>query len=203
MAVQEYQLAGEDDEPLRHVAVKRLVASVQQLHQFAGITAGGRILQFATGVEGDARLGGVRYHEAHLRLVGQRHEGRVLRVGVQCAAYHVYALYRVHGLTVLAALQVDVVQAVLPVQHVHHTLLDGLHHHHRAVEVSLLVHVPDNPIHKCAQEVTLAELYHLFRHHALRSELFVKWFHVLILFLLLLNFCISLQRYDYFLRKTK
>ena len=67
-------------------------------------------------------------------------------------------------------------------QDLHHALLDGLHHDHTAVEVRLLVHVPDDPIHECAEEVALAELNHLFGHHALRSELFVKWFHCSVLF---------------------
>jgi len=193
MTVQEDQFTGEDDQSLRHVTAERLVTAVEQLHQFAGIRRGGRVLQLTRGVEGDARLRGVGDHETDLGLVGQCHEGGVLRIGVQGPADHVDALQRVYGLTVLAALQVHVVEAVLTVQHIGHALLDGLHHDDTAVEVGLLVHIPDDPIHECAEEVALAELYHLFRHHALRSELFVKWFHCSVLFWI--NY--RLQRYDF------
>ena len=44
MTVQEDQFTGEDDQSLGHVTAERLVTAVKQLHQFAGITAGGRIL---------------------------------------------------------------------------------------------------------------------------------------------------------------
>ena len=65
------------------------------------------------------------------------------------------------------------VETVLCVEPVNHTFLDGLHNDNRTVEVSLLVHVPDNPIYECAEEVAFSELNNLFRHYALWSELFV------------------------------
>ena len=173
VAVQENQLAGEDNQALRGVAVEGLPAAVEQLHQLAGIAAGGSVVQFAGGVEGDAGLGGVRDDEANLGLVGQSHEGGILAVWVQGAANHVDALQRIHGLAVLAALQVDVVQAVLAVEPFCHTALDRLYDNDRTVEVGLLVHVPDNPINERAEEVSFAKLNHFFGHHALRRELFV------------------------------
>lgn len=62
------------------------------------------------------------------------------------------------------------VEAVLTVEPVNHTALDRLYNNYTTVEVGLLVHVPDDPINKCAEEVTFAKLDNLFRHHALRSE---------------------------------
>ena len=173
VAVQENQLAGEDDQSLGLVAVECLIAAIQQLYQLTGIAAGGSILQLTAGIEGDTGLSGVRDHETNLGLIGQSHEGSVLSIGVQRAADHVDTLEGVHGLAVLTTLQVHMVQAVLSVQPVHHTLLNGLYYYHTAVEVGLLVHIPDNPIYECTEEVTFTELNHLFRHHALRSKLFV------------------------------
>ena len=65
------------------------------------------------------------------------------------------------------------VQAVLTIQPVNHTAVYGLYDDDGAVEVGLLVHVPDNPINECAEEITLTKLNNLFRHDALRSEVFV------------------------------
>ena len=92
MTVQEDQLTGEDDQSLRGIAVEGLVATIQQLYQLTGVAAGGSILQFAAGVECDTGLRGVRDHEADLGLVGQRHEGGILSIGVQRAADHIDTL---------------------------------------------------------------------------------------------------------------
>jgi len=173
VAVQEDELAGEDDEALRGVAVKGLIAAIEQLHELAGIGTGGSVLQLAGRIEGDAGLGGVGDDEADLGLVGQRQEGSILRVGVQRAADDVDTLEGVDGLAVLATLQVNVVETVLGVEPVDHTVLDGLYDDDRSVEVGLLVHVPDNPINECAEEVSLAELDDLLGHHTLRSKLLV------------------------------
>ncbi len=173
MAVQEDEFTGEDDEALRGVAVEGLVAAVEQLYQFAGVAAGGSVIQFAGGVEGNAGLGGVRNDEANLWLVGQCHVGLVLSVGVQTAADDVDTLQRVDGLAVLTTLQVHVVQAVLTIQPLNHTLSQRLYDDDRTIEVSLLVHVPDNPINKGAQEISFTELNNFLGHHALRREVFV------------------------------
>ena len=65
------------------------------------------------------------------------------------------------------------VQAVLTIEPLYHTLVDGLYDDDTTIEVGLLVHVPDNPINERTEEVTLTKLNHLFRHYALRSEIFV------------------------------
>ena len=92
---------------------------------------------------------------------------------VQCAADDVDTLQGVHGFSVLTTLQVYVVQTVLTIQPFYHTLVDRLYDNNTTIEVGLLVHVPDNPINECTEEVTLTKLNDLFRHHALRSEIFV------------------------------
>ena len=65
------------------------------------------------------------------------------------------------------------VKAVLPVQVVHHSAVDGLHHHDRGVEVGPFVHLLYNPVHKGAQEVSLAKLYHSLCPLALLRRLFI------------------------------
>ena len=173
VAVEEDEFAGEDDKTLRGITVEGLPAAIQQLNQLTRIAAGGFVVQLASGVEGNTGLGGVRDDKTNLGLVGQCHEGVVLRVGVQCAADDVDTLEGVDGLAVLTTLQVDVIQTVLTVQPVDHAAVDGLYDNNRTVEVGLLVHVPDNPINECTKEVSLTKLNHLFRHHALRSKVFV------------------------------
>ena len=173
MAIEEDKLAGEDDETLGGVTVKGLPTAIEQLDEFARIAAGGFVIELARRIESDTCLSSVRDDETNLRLVGQRHESIVLRVGVQRATDDVDALQGVDGLTVLTTLQVNMIQTVLTVQPVDHTLVDGLYDDNRTIEVGLLVHIPDNPINKSTEEVTLTKLNHLFRHHALRSEVFV------------------------------
>ena len=65
------------------------------------------------------------------------------------------------------------IQAVLCIEPVNHTTLDGLYYNNATVEVGLLVHVPDNPINKSTEEIALTKLNNLFRHNALRRKLFV------------------------------
>ena len=66
------------------------------------------------------------------------------------------------------------VEAVLAVEPVNHTALDGLNHNHRTVEVGLLVHVPYNPVNESTEEVTLTKLNDFLWHHALRSRALVQ-----------------------------
>ena len=127
--------------------------------------------------EGDARLGGVGDDEADFGLVGQCHEGSVLRVGVEGAADAVDACQRVDGLAVQTALQVDVVEAVLSVEPLGHAVLDGLYDYDAAVEVGILVHVVDNPVYKGAEEVALTELDDSLGCDGLGCRQFVQCFH--------------------------
>ena len=60
------------------------------------------------------------------------------------------------------------IEAVLTVEPVYHTLSQRLHYNDRAVEVGLLVHVPHDPIYECTEEVTLAKLNDFLWSHALR-----------------------------------
>ena len=167
MTVQEDQLAGHDDESFGWVPVEGLETTVEQLHQFTRITAGGLVMELTRVIKGDTRLCGVRDHKANLGLLGQCHKGRVLRIGVQCPADHIDTFEGVHGFAVHSSLKVHMIQTVLTVQPVNHSSLDGLHHHHASIEIRLGVHVPDNPVNKGAKEIPFAKLNDLLRHHAL------------------------------------
>ena len=175
MAVEENQFARHDDETLGGVALKGLIAAVEQLHEFAGITAGGSVAQLARGVEGNACLSGVGDDKAYLRLVGQCLIGPELGIGVQRARDDIDALQCVHGLTVLAALQVDMIETVLTVEPVHHTAFDGLHHHYAAIEISSLVHLPYYPVYESTEEISFTKLDDFLWHHALWSGALVQF----------------------------
>ena len=69
------------------------------------------------------------------------------------------------------------IEAVLPVEPVHHAFFNGLDNDNRRVEVGLPVHVPHNPVGKCAKEVTLSKLDDFLRCDALWSSLLIQWFH--------------------------
>ena len=127
MTVEEDQFTGEDDKSFGLVTVEGLVTTVEQLHELAGIAAGGRIFELTVGVEGNAGLSGVRDHETYLGLVGQCHEGGILGVRVQRTADDIDTLQGVYGLAVLTTLQVHMVETVLSIEPVDHSFLDRLY----------------------------------------------------------------------------
>ncbi len=173
VSVEEDQLARHDDKTLARAAVESLVAAVEQLNQLAGVRTCGSVGELARGVEGDTCLGGVRDDEADFWLVSECHESGVLRIGVQRTRDDIDTLQRVHCLTVQTTLQVDMVQAVLPVEPFYHTFVNRLNDNDRCIEIGLCVHVPNNPIHECAEEVPLAELNDFLRCYTLRRRQFV------------------------------
>ena len=65
------------------------------------------------------------------------------------------------------------IKVILGIQHVNHTFIDGLDYYHIAVEIGLLIHVINNPIHKCAKEITFAKLDNAFRALCFGSSFFV------------------------------
>ena len=162
LAVLEDQLAREDDEALRLVALEVLPAVVQQLGEFAGIGRCGGIVQLAGRIEGDTRLGRVGDDEPHLRLLSELQVALEVLIRAQAAADDVDQIDAVHGLAVLQSLEIQVIQAVLLVEPADHALLDGLDHDDGAVEIGFLVGLPDNPLDERAEEVALTELDDLF-----------------------------------------
>ena len=174
MAVEEDELAWHKDHTLRRVAIEVLVAVEEQLHELAGIRCGRSIGELAGVIEVDACLCGVGNDETHLWLLCQSHECLVLCVWIECAADNVYAGQRVYGLTVLFTLKIYVVEAVLAVEPVNHATVNRLNNDNAGVEVGLLVHVVDNPVNECTEEVSLTELNDSFWHNALRSGALVQ-----------------------------
>ena len=70
MTVLEDELAGEDNQTLRRVAIEGAEAVVEQLGELGGVGGGRCVVQAACRVKGDACLGGVRDDEADVRLCG-------------------------------------------------------------------------------------------------------------------------------------
>ena len=162
LAVLEDQLAREDDEALVHRSIEVLVAVIEELGELARIGGSRRIVQLAGRIEGDARLGGVGDDEAHFRLLGELQVGLEVLVGIDAPADDVDQVHAVHGLSVLEALEVQVIEAVLLVEPADHALLDRLDDDHGGVEIGFLVGLPDNPLDKRAEEVAFTELDDLF-----------------------------------------
>ena len=176
VTVQENQLARHKDQTFLRIAVECFVATEEQLNELARISRCRGIREFAGIIKRDSGLGGVRNHETDLRLVGKSHEGCVLAVRIQRTADHVNTLERVDCLAIQTALQIHVIEAVLTVEPLHHSFVNRLNNYYRTVEVRLCVHVPYDPVNKCAKEVTLAKLNDFLRHHALRSCELVQCF---------------------------
>ena len=161
---------------LGRIAVESLVAAEEELNELARIRRSGSVGELAAVVESDTCLGGVGDDETDLRLLCERHECPVLGVRVQRTRDDVDTLERVHSLAVQTALQVHVIEAVLTVQPLYHTFLDRLNDSYRTVEVRLSVHVPYNPVHKCAEEVTFTKLNDLLGSDTLRRGPLVQCF---------------------------
>ena len=65
------------------------------------------------------------------------------------------------------------IQVVLLVQHIDHSFFNRLDDYDIAVEVSFCIHIPDNPVYKCPEEVPLAKLYDTLRPGDDRNVLFI------------------------------
>ena len=64
-------------------------------------------------------------------MVGQRHECMVLGVRVESTADAVDSREFVDRFSIKSSLEVDVIEAVLLIEPVHHPLFDRLNNHHR------------------------------------------------------------------------
>ena len=173
MSVEEDQLARHDDEALLGVAIEGLEATEEELCELAGIRRSWSIGELAVGIKSDTSLGGVGDDETDVRLIGQSHECSILAVWIEGAADDIHTVEGINGLAVLTALQVDVIEAVLAIEPLHHTTFDWLNDNNRSVEVGLLVHIPDDPINKCTEEVTFTKLDDFLGSHALGRGLLV------------------------------
>lgn len=66
------------------------------------------------------------------------------------------------------------IEAVLAVEPVDHAAVDRLDDDNAGIEVGLLVHVVDDPVNECTEEITLTKLNDSFWHDALRSGALVQ-----------------------------
>ena len=160
LAVVVDQLAGEHD----HAGLAGLEALVQHLGQLAGEGGAGNIAQLAGRIVNDAGFGGVG--DDVLQIIGNgnfHHSFEALSlVGVQAAGDRGDDPLVVYLLAVLAAAQVQGVQAFLLVDHLSKAGSDGLNQNALAVPAGLLVGQVKPVVYECAQEIAFAELHNLF-----------------------------------------
>ena len=80
------------------------------------------------------------------------------------------------------------IQAILGIQHVHHTFLDRLDHYNSPVKVRLPVEVPYYPVYKSPEEISFPELDYLFRILPCIRSRSVELFHSTIYYWISINF---------------
>ena len=100
-------------------------------------------------------------------------------VRIQGTADDINHRQTVHGLSLFQSLQVDMIQAILGVQLVNHSLLNGLYHYYTVIEIGFFVHVVNNPVHERTEEIPLSKLDDSFRTDRLSGGLFVQCFHTI------------------------
>ena len=166
LAVVVDQLAAQDHQALVGSAVEGLVALIQHTGQLCREAVGGHLVEraVALGVS-NAGLGGVGYNG--LQLFGAGQSQHFVPLAVHIGAHTVghtgdHAL-GIDLLALLAAAQVQGVQALLLVDPVRHLgeVADGLHQLDLAVVASLLIGDIIEIIHESTQEVAFAELHDL------------------------------------------
>ena len=177
MPIQEDQLARKDNQTFVFFSVKCLVAVIKQLRQLARIGRGRRVLQLASRIECYSCFRRIWNDETYLRLFCQFHKSGKVRIRIQCAAYHIDPGKAVDFFTFVQPLKIDMIQAILCVQHVDHSPVDGLDHHDTAVKIYILVHFLDNPIHECPEEIAFSELDDPFRMQHFTGSFFIQLFH--------------------------
>ena len=166
LAVVVDQLAAQDDQALVGSAVESLVALVQHAGELCGEAVGGHLVELAValGVR-NASLGGVGYNRFQILRAGQSQHfvPLAINVGAHAVGHAGDHALGIDLLALLAAAQVQGVQALLLVDPVRHLgeVADGLHQLDLAVVASLLIGDIIEIIHESTQEVAFAELHDL------------------------------------------
>ena len=158
MSIEEDEFAREDYKSFREVSAEGLVAAIEELRELSRIGRCWCVFEFAGWVEIDACFCCVGDDEADVRSVCERHEFFVLGVRIESSADDVNHRQAVDSLAFFKSLQVNMIEVILSVEHVNHSSVDWLNDNDAAVEVCLLVHVPDYPVNECAEEVAFSEL---------------------------------------------
>ena len=111
-------------------------------------------------LKADSCLGGVGNNKTEIGVFGKRHIRVEIVVGLNAAGDNV-DLFDVNALASAAEMSVN---ATLRLQHVTHTLLNGLNNNYLAAEVGVFVDYLKHPIGKSAKKTALAKLYNSFFH---------------------------------------
>ena len=166
LAVVVDQLAGQDGQTLVSSAVECLVALKQHAGQLCGEAVGRNLIELAVTLRvGDAGFSGVGNDglEIGRTCQFQHFVPLAVDVGAHTVGHAGDHALCIDLLALLAAAQVQGVQALLLVDPVRHLgeVADGLHQLDLAVVAGLLVCNIVEVVHESAQEVALAELHHL------------------------------------------
>ena len=177
------QLAADDAQTLRRIAVEVLEALVEQRGHLGGIGLGRAGRQVVALLVADTGLGGVRDGDLEL---GREEIALVLFIlHVWVERIH-HALHQTHVLgrpLVLDALQIDMVHVVLLVQQVDHAqhlalgIDDRLTDSHTGIHHPLFIGDIDLPVHEGAQKVAFAELEDLHGAVLLLDRRLIQFLH--------------------------
>ena len=170
------QLAADDAQTLGGVTLEVFEPLVEKGGHLCGVTLGRQSPQVVTLLVADTRLGGVRHGSLQLGREENLLIGLILLVGVEGTLHALHEANVLHGLLVLHALQIDVVEAILLLEHCGHTFVDGLHDGDAVVHNTSLIGEVNLPIYECTQEVTFAKLENLDRENGFLHILLIKCF---------------------------
>ena len=120
----------------------------------------------------------VRDYESHLGILGKGEIVVEIPVRIYAPVDYIYHFDGVDGLALVYSLEVEVIQTVLGIDHVHHSLVDRLHEDHASVEVCLLVGLPYYPVHECPEEIAFPELDDFLRVTVGMCRFSVQCFHI-------------------------
>ena len=65
------------------------------------------------------------------------------------------------------------IKTVLSIEGINHTFIYRLHHNNTAVEISLFIHIRDNPVNERTKEIAFTKLYDTFRTYCLYCSLII------------------------------
>jgi len=114
--------------------------------------------------EFDSGFGGVGEDEPDIFTAESADGFEPLMIGVQAAFDTFDDFFIFHDFAVFDTAEDKGVKTFLSVDHIAHSLFEGLNDLDHSVEFSLFVHGVDHPVDECAEEVTFAELNDFYGH---------------------------------------
>ncbi len=152
------QLAGNNGKSTGEATFAVLKPFIEQLGKLSGEGIGRFAFKFVILVKYDTRFSGVGNNGVDGIRSGQFQVGVKLCIGINAPFHYLNQPHLIFQHTVVVAVDKEVIQPILGVDHAPETFINGLHQHHFSMEQSLLVHHVEYPIYKSPQEVSFSEL---------------------------------------------